>query len=60
MIIKKNCDWCLKEIKPIDSAIEFSMTVWINGYWTQSQESKYYCQQCSKDGFTLLPKVSGQ
>jgi len=60
MIIKKHCAWCLEQIKPIDPAIEFTMTVWINGYWTQQDESKFYCQKCSKDGFTLLPKVSGQ
>ena len=60
MIVKKLCDWCHEQIKPTEPAVEFNMTTWINGYWTQSSESRYFCQKCSKDGFTLLPKVSGQ
>jgi len=60
MINKQLCYWCQKRIKPIDPSTEISLTTWINGYWTQSQESRYFCQECSKDGFTVTPVVTGK
>ena len=54
------CLNCNKKLKREDSCFEITQTKWVNGYYTIESESQYYCQECSKDGFSITALVNGK